>query len=140
MRDHRSNRRPELSELTKATFSRGDKWESTLFSWLDAKGLLLTILGGSLEGQEIEESIDIDERDHFFVAGLSFIPPANAFESKFRENGQTPIQFGVAKPDLVEIQKQEDGTISWRVIDAKSSAEVKVRKYPINELPLEFTY
>ncbi|KAH8115406.1 hypothetical protein DFH11DRAFT_1759716 [Phellopilus nigrolimitatus] len=115
----------ESSELTRATLSRGDKWESSLFAWLDGKGLLLQVLGGFLEGPEIQEVIEIDERDHFFVSGLSFVPPASAFESKFRANHRAPVRFGVAKPDLVEIRKEKDGTIRWQVVDAKSSVAVK---------------
>ncbi|KAI5119162.1 hypothetical protein M0805_008645 [Coniferiporia weirii] len=117
-------RHPRLSETTKATFSRGDKWEATLFAWLDKKGLLLEVLGGNLEGHEIQEVIEIDERDHFFVSGLSFAPPTDAFATKFRINNRQPVRFGLAKPDLVEIRK-ERGVIRWQVVDAKSSAEVK---------------
>lgn len=31
------------SELSKAQFERGNDWESTLFTWLDEEGLLLTV-------------------------------------------------------------------------------------------------
>ncbi|EJD07958.1 uncharacterized protein FOMMEDRAFT_73019 [Fomitiporia mediterranea MF3/22] len=124
-RSNGARSRPTPSELTKAILSRGDRWESTLFSWLDENNLLLRVLGGSLTGEEIQEVVEIDERDHFFVAGLSFVPPASAFEKKFRAKGRNPVQFGVAKPDLVEIKKEKDGTILWQVVDAKSSAEVK---------------
>ncbi|KAL5512604.1 hypothetical protein ACEPAG_3257 [Sanghuangporus baumii] len=124
----RHTRRTEPSELLKATFSRGNRWEETLFAWLDRKNLLLHVLSNVLSGREIEEIIEIalDERDHFYVAGLSFEPPVEAFESRYhRESRKSVVEFGIAKPDLVEIRRDNDGTIWWRVIDAKSSADVK---------------
>ncbi|KAL5483134.1 hypothetical protein ACEPAI_8363 [Sanghuangporus weigelae] len=124
----RLRKRTEPPELLKATFSRGNRWEETLFSWLDRKNLLLRVLSNVLSGREIEEIIELalDERDHFYVAGLSFEPPVGAFESRYhRESGKrSVVEFGIAKPDLVEIRRDNDG-IWWRVIDAKSSADVK---------------
>ena len=117
---------PEPSELTKATLNRGNTWETKLFSWLDDNGLLLRVYGGFLDGDGIREVISVDERDHFFVAGLSFVPPADTFERKFRERGHKPVRFGVAKPDLVEI-KRVGNDVLWQVVDAKSSGNVKVR-------------
>lgn len=117
---------PELPELTKATLNRGNDWEASLFTWLDSNGLLLRVFGGFLDGSGIQEVIEVDERSHFFVAGLSFLPPVEAFKQRFNQHGREPVQFGVAKPDLLEIKK-EGNTILWRVIDAKSSGYVKVR-------------
>jgi hypothetical protein len=115
------------SELTKAQFERGMEWERRLFKWLDDSDLLLTILPRRTDSQALQEIIDIDERDHFFIAGLGFEPPNKAFAMTFGNFDREPIKFGFAKPDLVEIQKQPDGTVLWRVIDAKSSKSMKVR-------------
>ena len=107
--------------------ARGNEWEKTLLHWLDEQDLLLQVMCTSLSGIEIQDLIELDEgRDHFFVAGLIFSPPKEAFEERFRKNGREPVNFGIAKPDLLEIRKEEDGSITWRVIDAKSSMDVKV--------------
>lgn len=68
----------------------------------------------------------MDDRDHFFVAGLTFWPPANAFQAKFLENGHDPVHFSIAKPDLVEIRRDSKGMTLWQVVDAKSCLKVKV--------------
>lgn len=119
-------RRSLPSELSKAQFARGNDWESALFKWLDDENLLLTVLSSSLEPDEIHEIIQFDERDHFFVAGLSFWPPKEALAAEFAKAGTQPVHFGLAKPDLVEITRDQDGFITWKVIDAKASQAVKV--------------
>lgn len=81
----------------------------------------------------MQEVIEIDERDHFFVTGLVLKPPDAAFKAFFRANGHNPVQFSIAKPDLLEVRKEKDGTIRWQVIDAKSSSNVKVRR---DDLPI----
>jgi hypothetical protein len=118
-------RQNQPSELSKAQFARGNDWESTLFNWLDDEGVLLTIRSSPLEADEIFEILQFDERDHFFIAGLSFRPPKN-FAAEFLKAGAQPVAFGIAKPDLVEITRGEDGTITWKVIDAKASEAMKV--------------
>ena len=117
-----------ISEILKATFTRGEHWEASLLTWLDEQDLLLKVAGSVLEGQDVQEIIEIDERDHFFVTGLVFRPPESAFVAKFRANGRDPVQFSIAKPDLLEVRKEKDGSIRWQVIDAKSSSDVKVRR------------
>lgn len=114
------------SELSKAQFERGNEWESALFSWLDEEGLLLRVFSSALEASEIKDIIQFDERDHFFVAGLSFWPPKEALDAEFAKASTTPVHFGLAKPDLVEIVRDDDGNITWKVIDAKASQEMKV--------------
>lgn len=96
-----------------------------MFSWLDREALLLRVLGDVLSGSEIEAILELalDERDHFYVAGLCFEPPVEAFRNKY--NRESAVEFGIAKPDLVEVNKDSDGNVWWRVIDAKSSADVK---------------
>jgi len=98
----------------------------TLFRWLDEKGLLLTVHSSALEADDIYEIIQFDERDYFFVAGLSFWPPKDALAAEFLKAGTDPVAFGLAKPDLVEIRRGQDGTITWTVIDAKASQAMKV--------------
>lgn len=119
------SRQNQPSELSKAQFARGNDWESTLLNWLDDEGVLLTIRSSPLEADEIFEILQFDERDHFFIAGLSFRPPKN-LAAEFLKAGAQPVTFGVAKPDLVEITRGEDGTITWKVIDAKASEAMKV--------------
>lgn len=115
-----------FSELVKAQFERGLDWERKLFKWLDDQDMLLTILPALTDANTLLTIIDFDVRDHFYIAGLAFKPPNETFEMTYARNDKTPVQFGVAKPDLLEIKRQEDGTILWRVIDAKSSKSMKV--------------
>lgn len=118
----------KVGELVKAQFKRGNAWEKALFAWLDAQGLLLHVhSSGPLEPSEIKDIISFDERPHFFIAGLYFKPPSDAFAGRFAGNGFTPVEFGIAKPDLLEV-KRANGKTQWQVIDAKASKEVKVRK------------
>jgi hypothetical protein len=88
--------------------------------------MLLTIRSSALEADEIFEILQFDERDHFFVAGLSFWPPKSALAAEFLKAGTQSVAFGVAKPDLVEITRGQDDTITWKVIDAKASQAMKV--------------
>lgn len=121
------NGSPGVTETAKATMARGNDWEKALLRWLDEQGLLLRVMCTNLNGDEIQELIELNEgRDHFFVAGLAFSPPKEAFEERFREYDRKPVGFSIAKPDLLEVKKGEDEVIRWRVIDAKSSMDVKV--------------
>ncbi|KAK7057619.1 AAA-12 domain-containing protein [Favolaschia claudopus] len=114
----------ELSELSKATFERGVRWEENLLSFLDRENLLLTIPRVVVSGDVLSANIDADDRDHFFIAGVEFWPPQD-LEQLFVEAGAPPIQFTIAKPDLVEITRAPSGVITWKVVDAKSSKMVK---------------
>ena|SRR5882762_800920 len=120
------NRVSTPSELSKAQFARGNDWESTLFRWLDEEGLLLTVHSRALEADEIFEILQFEERDHFFVAGLSFWPPKDALAAEFLKAETQSVAFGLAKPDLVEFTRGQDGSITWKVIDAKASPAMKV--------------
>jgi hypothetical protein len=122
-------KRPVTSELSKAQFDRGNEWEANLFQWLDKTGLLLTVSSGPLQGHDIWKIVDLDERLHFFVAGLEF-SPNHALREGFRRAGVGPVEFGLAKPDLLEIKRWEDRSFTWRVIDAKVSKVVKVNTVP----------
>ncbi|KAG6850866.1 hypothetical protein H0H93_007484 [Arthromyces matolae] len=112
------------SLLSEANFKRGLSWEDHLFKWLDRENLLLTVPSALLDPAVLYENIQADSRDHFFIAGLSFSPPNDQFEARFREAGKMPVRFGIAKPDLLEIFREKD-VIKWKVIDAKVSSRVK---------------
>jgi hypothetical protein len=115
------------SELSKAQFERGSDWEAKLLSWLDAEGLLLTSPSRPLTADDLHEIIGADKRSHFYIAGLSFQPPRDALASEFSRVGTTPVEFGLFKPDLLEITRSDDGGyVNWKVIDAKASKGVKV--------------
>ncbi|PPQ75118.1 hypothetical protein CVT26_008296 [Gymnopilus dilepis] len=113
------------SEISKAHFQRGIDWEASLLSWLECKALLLKVPSKPFKSEELLENILADERNHFFVAGLSFWPPQRELDQRFLEEHNTPIKFGLAKPDLLEIWKN-DRRIIWRVIDAKASRHFNV--------------
>lgn len=113
------------SEVSRAHCQRGLDWETVLYSWLDHSDLLLRIPSIPLEGRNLLENILVDDRKHFFIAGLTFWPPEAKLTEKFAE-GIQPLEFGLAKPDLLEIRHTEDGIV-WRVIDAKASRYVKVK-------------
>jgi hypothetical protein len=114
------------SELTKAQFERGNDWEGSLLAWLDEQGLLLTVRSSVLDADDFKAIIEFDDRDHFYVTGLSFWPPQAAFDQEFLRAGALPVSFGLFKPDLIEITRMPAGTVTWRVIDAKASKGVKV--------------
>ncbi|KAF8963694.1 hypothetical protein BDZ97DRAFT_1819948, partial [Flammula alnicola] len=63
-------------------------------------------------------------RSHFFITGLSFWAPQAKLTERFVQARTEPLNFGLAKPDLVEIKRTGD-SVQWRVIDAKASKQVK---------------
>ena len=129
-----SSRSPSLnqpSELSKAQFEHGIDWEQRLFAWLDQQGLLLTVASSTLDVIDLKAILDFDDRTHFYVAGLSFWAPMDALRDQYIHTGTQPVNFGVFKPDLVEIKRSEDGTMTWRIIDAKASKHIKVCNVPI---------
>jgi hypothetical protein len=113
------------SELANAHFKRGIDWESSLYSWLDQSNLLLKVPSIPLEPQSLLENILADDRRHFFITGLIFCSPNSILKPLFVQSGNQPLNFGMAKPDLLEIKRIGD-EIHWRVIDAKASKHVKV--------------
>lgn len=117
------------SELSEAQFERGLDWESALFKWLGNEvNSLLQVPSTPLQAEYLRENIEFDDRDHFFIAGLTFWPPQDAFASEFAKEGNDPVTFSLAKPDLLEITRSKDGNgVTWKVIDAKASKAVKVR-------------
>jgi hypothetical protein len=120
-----------INELSMAQFDRGNEWETNLLQWLDRKGLLLRVRSTPMHGCDIWETVDLDERPHFFVTGLKF-SPNDALREKFSKAGMGPVEFGLAKPDLLEINRSDEGSFTWRVIDAKASNAVKVNVVPKN--------
>jgi hypothetical protein len=113
------------SELTKAQYKRGLDWETRLYSWLSSTGLLLQVPSLHLDPDTLLENIFADDRSHFFITGLTFCPPQAQLNERFRQEGTTPLNFGLAKPDLLEIMRTDTG-IMWRVLDVKASKHVKV--------------
>ncbi|KAJ7125176.1 hypothetical protein C8R44DRAFT_830984 [Mycena epipterygia] len=112
------------SELAKANFERGLDWEqSCLLPFLDRENLLLTVPPTPVDADILTANLEADDRDHFFVAGVAFWPPPE-LKQRFIDNGSDPVNFGLAKPDLLEITRTPHG-ITWKVVDAKASKAVK---------------
>ncbi|KAF8070719.1 hypothetical protein FPV67DRAFT_1624405 [Lyophyllum atratum] len=114
----------ETPELTRAQWQRGNDWEKSLFAWLARENLLLTVPSKPLDSTVLLENIQADDRDHFFIAGLTFLPPQEMLDARFHETGRDPLIFGLAKPDLLQIIRTRDG-VKWKVIDAKVSSGIK---------------
>lgn len=118
----------ETPEILDAQFQRGNNWEKLVLKWLDRENLLLTVPSVPLDPSCLLENIEADGRDHFFIAGLTFIPPQSELNKRFVVDAE-PVTFGLAKPDLLEIIRTQEGVI-WKVIDVKASANVKVSTSP----------
>ncbi|KAF7315521.1 AAA-12 domain-containing protein [Mycena indigotica] len=113
------------SESTQAHFQRGIDWErACLMPYLDAQDLLLTIPPRPIDGGILVEHIKADSREHFFMAGVEFLPPMVDFRGRFWEEKNDPVTFGLAKPDLIEIMRIGEHIV-WRVVDAKAAKAVK---------------
>jgi hypothetical protein len=112
--------------LVESQYQRGLNWEATLYSWLDQSDLLLKVPGLPLQADVLLENILADEREHFFIAGITYTPPQHRLQELFFRAGTEPVEFGTGKPDLVEIRRDGHG-ITWKVIDAKASKAVKAR-------------
>lgn len=125
--DPSNNAYRSLPKLTEAQFLRGGDWETCLLEWLDDEDLLLTVPSRPLTGDELVENILADERNHFFMAGISIMPPQEKLDEIYRKAGLEPVKFGLAKPDLVEITHLPDNKVMWKIIDAKAAKLVKVR-------------
>ncbi|KAG7091140.1 hypothetical protein E1B28_010194 [Marasmius oreades] len=114
----------QSKELSKARLRRGVDWEAQLMSWLDEENMLLTVPAFPMTGEDLMENLLLDDREHVFVAGISFWPPQERLNDLYRDCGENPVAFGLAKPDLLEITRVGN-SVSWRVVDAKASASVK---------------
>ncbi|KAG2016116.1 hypothetical protein CC2G_009317 [Coprinopsis cinerea AmutBmut pab1-1] len=130
---HKKNPRPSTSTaiqdasekaLLEARYKRGLEWESTLYSWLDESNLLLKVPSTPVEAGILMENILADDRDHFFITGLTFKAPADQLVRRFAQHGHDPVNFGLAKPDLIEVRRTATGA-RWKVIDAKASQAIK---------------
>ncbi|KAJ7169129.1 hypothetical protein C8R43DRAFT_876262 [Mycena crocata] len=111
------------SELVTAQFKRGLDWEACLLPFLDRENILLTIPPSAIDGATLSANIEADDRIHFFVAGVAFWPPPE-LKQRFLDAGADFVNFGLAKPDLLEITRAQNGII-WKVVDAKASKAVK---------------
>ncbi|KAJ6497569.1 hypothetical protein C8R45DRAFT_822435 [Mycena sanguinolenta] len=120
---HTSSDRQDPSELTAANFERGLEWERRLFAFLNEEDMLLTIPPVPVDGNTLQANIEADERHHFFVCGVAFWPPPE-LRQRFLDAGTDPVNFGLAKPDLLEIIRTPSG-VTWKVVDAKASKKVK---------------
>lgn len=116
----------EMSAVLEAQLKRGNKWEAELFSWLNEQNLLAQVVSSVLDATDIQAVIESDERNHFYIAGLHFFPPIEAFKKEYEKNGTRMPQFSIAKPDLLEIWRSEDGSYYWQILDAKASLNTKV--------------
>ncbi|KAJ7270062.1 hypothetical protein B0H12DRAFT_1178144, partial [Mycena haematopus] len=119
-----SSDKQDPSELAAANFERGLGWERRLFAFLDQNDLLLTIPPAPVNGNVLSANIEADDRPHFFVAGVAFWPPPE-LRQRFLDAGTAPVNFGLAKPDLLEIIRTPSGVTTWKVVDAKASKAVK---------------
>ncbi|KAJ8076718.1 hypothetical protein PM082_001141 [Marasmius tenuissimus] len=112
-------------ELSKARFRRGISWEQHLIDWLDEENLLLKVDTVPKTAEDLKNHMDWDDRERFFIAGFTFWPPQEQLDFLFEKSRQSPVKFGLAKPDLLEITRLENGVKVWRVVDAKASSSVK---------------
>ncbi|PPQ78203.1 hypothetical protein CVT26_007583, partial [Gymnopilus dilepis] len=114
----------QATEPSNAQFKKGLEWERLLISWLDKSNLLLKVPQKPLVAGSLLENIIADERKHFFIANLTFLPPHKDLNQRFSDEQSVPINFGYAKPDLLEVSKISD-RVQWRVVDIKASKHVK---------------
>jgi hypothetical protein len=114
--------------ITAAQLQRGIKWEDRLFGHLERRGQLLRLPQQTITQEQIRgimiESVSV--KNICYISNVIFQSPS--FEEELAEVDSTPFPhrlFGVAKPDLIQVNRLETGVITWEVIDAKSSASVK---------------
>jgi hypothetical protein len=86
-RSHIHESRKSPAAISVAAFTSGNAWESALLTHLDQLGLLLTNSGPPLSGSDIASIIDLDDRPHFFVAGISFWPPRERLAEEYAQHG-----------------------------------------------------
>jgi len=114
--------------ITTAHFQRGIEWEARLFDHLERQGQLLRLSPQTITQERIRDIIieSVSEKNICYISNVIFQSPS--FEEELAEYGSTRVPhrlFGVAKPDLIQVNRLETGEIIWEVIDAKSSGSVK---------------
>jgi hypothetical protein len=114
--------------ITTAHFQRGIEWETRLFDHLERQGQLLRLPQQTTTQEQIRDTIieSVSVKNICYISNLIFQSPS--FEEELAEFRSTPFPhrlFGVAKPDLIKVNRLETGEITWEVIDAKSSTSVK---------------
>jgi hypothetical protein len=155
--DKRSNEEKHSSAIADAQFQRGLNWESRLFTNLEDSEQLIRLDTSTLKSaKEIRDIIlgtaaslsslvitvkgrggkPPEKRTIWkpkYIANLEFQSPPFDRELQGYGSRKGGVVFGVAKPDLLKINKVEetksDGStdvkIVWEIIDAKVSSELK---------------
>ncbi|KAJ3045110.1 hypothetical protein HDV00_011835 [Rhizophlyctis rosea] len=120
----------ETSQLTQARFDKGNKWETRLRDRLTADGLIAHAPGTLSSINDLASLMLNESRSHYIIVDVVLSPPD--FQDQFLAHESNPINFGIFKPDFIEIHAEESPddpahrTIHWRVIDAKASRRVKI--------------
>ena len=114
--------------ITTAHFQRGIEWETRLLDHLEQRGQLLRLPPQTITQEQIRDIIieSVSEKNICYISNVIFQSPS--FEEELAELRSAPFPhqlFGVAKPDLIQVNRLETGEIRWEVIDAKSSSSVK---------------
>jgi len=116
---HRPGARTRPPAIKRAHMERGYRWEKRIVERLDARNLILRFSSTT----SLQEQIERDKRDHFYIIGSSFRNPG-LFRDEYISRNQKPVKFGTFKPDFIEVWKRTtDGkpVIEYHVIDAKAS-------------------
>jgi len=114
--------------ITTAHFQRGIEWEARLFDHLERQGQLLRLPPQTITQKQIRDIIieSVTVRNICYISNVVFQSPS--FEEELAEFRSAPFPhrlFGIAKPDLIQVNRLETGEITWEVIDAKSSTSIK---------------
>ena len=114
--------------ITTAHFQRGIDWEARLFDCLERRGQLLRLPPQTITQEQIRDTIieSVSVKNICYISNLVFQSPS--FEEELAEFHSAPFPrqlFGIAKPDLLQVNRLETGEITWEVVDAKSSTSVK---------------
>lgn len=114
--------------ITTAHFQRGIEWEARLFDHLERRGQLLRLPPHTITQGQIRNTIieSVSVKNICYISNVVFQSPS--FQEELAEFSATPWHhrlFGVAKPDLIQVNRLETGEITWEVIDAKSSTSIK---------------
>lgn len=121
-----SSTRPQPTSIAQSHFERGRSWEERLLASLEERGLLVRLDARAvIDGAQLATIMRAEgaSRPRVYLSGVAFKPPT--FEERYRAVEREPVRLGVAKPDLIELTRDGDRLV-WHIIDAKSSARVKV--------------